>query len=357
MTTSDLNRLQKSFNMPTASGICTQEVDHPESQTPYFGGIRRPDFKIFPKHSSIETWDKQHEDTSTLLRQVGADWMVDSKPLTYFHGGELLTFDNVQNWHQTDNGKHLGTYSDKRHPVDPTDVVNYMRQFCDESDKQITMDVITYLKDQKRIICGCKIKDVDAPMTEVGDESDHFLMLTCDYGQAKAMKVFTYHHELACTNGQTKRIVADNQFLSHRKVRSYREVQEILKIAFETCKEYGEMKDKLIHAKVSNLEARNFIRKFFRDKDGLNDIHQQSQMRNVNIIERLFEMPSAEEGGLRGGHLACRQGNAYRLQQAFTEFTTHHRKAKSEEYRFSQKLGGRLSNIDNKATDLILATV
>ncbi len=74
-------------------------------------------------------------------------------------------------------------------------------------------------------------------------------------------------------------------------------------------------------------------------------------MKTVNQIEYLNEY------SLKGGHLPSRQGNAFRLLQAVTEYTSHIRRAKSDDYRFSQKLGGDLGRLDVRAHDFIAEAV
>ena len=101
-------------------------------------------------------------------------------------------------------------------------------------------------------------------------------------------------------------------------------------------------------SKIDPITARNVIKRFFRDET---EEHEKTKSLNVRRLERIYEHD------LIGGQLDTRQGNAFRLQQAFTQWTSHHRKAKTEDYRFSQKLGGDLARLDNRATELIREAV
>ena len=95
----------------------------------------------------------------------------------------------------------------------------------------------------------------------------------------------------------------------------------------------------------------------FKDEEGLKNPTQESNSQNVRRVEAIFLHD------LIGGDQATRQGNAYGLQQAFTQFTSHSledkggRKTKSEDHRFSLKLGGELSRLDNRATQIIRKAV
>ena len=339
--------LEKSMSV-TTTGLCTLDTDHRDSETSNWRKVTKEDWQFFQGHV-IETWNKTSATTEELLREIGADWSVVGSSHEHLHNGELLVTEKVVHWHQSNNGLYLSTFTDKRKPAQPVDVVNNFRQYC--SSVGLSMDVLGYLPNEKRLYCASKLVQINKPMVHVGDETDHWLFITCDYGQAKAMRVFVFHNELVCTNGMVQKIVEKNHILSHRKTRTYDEFQALLSRAVTKCERYEDIKDQLINKKLSHTEARNVIRRFFRDTQGLEDVNEPSKMKTVNQIEYLNEY------SLKGGHLPSRQGNAFRLLQAVTEYTSHHRRTKSDDYRFSQKLGGDLGRLDVRAHDFIAEAV
>ena len=149
--------------------------------------------------------------------------------------------------------------------------------------------------------------------------------------------------------GMTKMVKDDVHYLTHRKLRNFDDIAPYLEKALLECSDYEDLKDKLINKKIDPSTARNVIKQFFLPKE----TEEEDKKRSLNIsrLERIYEHD------LIGGHLDTRQGNAFRLQQAFTQWTSHHRKAKTEDYRFSQKLGGDLARLDNRATELIREVV
>ena len=157
------------------------------------------------------------------------------------------------------------------------------------------------------------------------------------------MKSFSSSSEVA-----NERWIFQNSNVAKVLKANFDDIFPYLDNALRECDEYEDLKDKLINTKIDPITARNVIKRFFRDET---EEHEKTKSLNVRRLERIYEHD------LWGGHLDTRQGNAFRLQQAFTQWTSHHRKAKTEDYRFSQKLGGDLARLDNRATELIREAV
>jgi hypothetical protein len=353
MTTSnpiDISNLESSFEMsPTsAHGLCTKPVNDPGSCAPNFQRITKEDRKFF-KGVAIEAHDKSHCSTEQLLTCIGANWTVEREE--HYRKSKGRSFPNILHWYRSDNGDKLGSFSDRREPLDPHHVVDYFREFCNSSDKELSLDVIGFESGTNKIYAASKLTDIGQQLTHVGDSTDHWMIMTVDYMQPRAISTYVWHNELVCTNGMTRKITEDAHYLTHRKFRTYDEIKPYLTSALQECEGYNLIKDRLINTPLDNWTARNVIRKFFRDEEGLENMNSISKFPNVRRLERIYERD------LTGGNLETRKGNAFRLQQAFTEWTSHERKSKSDDFRFSQKLGGDLARIDRRATNLILETI
>ena len=353
MTTSnptDIAKLESSFDMsPTsAHGLCTKPINDPGSCAPNFQRITKEDRKFF-KGVAIEAHDKSHCSTEQLLTCIGANWTVEREE--HYRKSTGRSFPNILHWYRSDNGDKLGSFSDRREPLDPHHVVDYFREFCNSSEKELSLDVIGFESGTNKIYAASKLTDFSQELTHVGDSTDHWMIMTVDYMQPRAISTYVWHNELVCTNGMTKKITEDAHYLTQRKFRTYDEIEPYLTSALQECEGYNLIKDKLINTKLDPWTARNVIRKFFRDEAGLEDMNSISKLPNVRRLERIYERD------LTGGNLETRKGNAFRLQQAFTEWTSHERKSKSDDFRFSQKLGGDLARIDRRATNLILETI
>mgnify|MGYP001204250192 CR=1 FL=1 len=345
----DLKHLESSYTMPptTVSGLCTKEIDDPGSCAPNFSNkLRREDAQFF-QGNKIEAHDKQHCSDQQLLHCIDANFEVIPEA---FHSRRFdRTHSKSIHWLRSDNGDELGRFSDQRKPLHPLNAIHYFKEFCEKSQKQINLDVLGFEPGTKKLYFASKITNRNADLIHVGDKTDHWMIFTIDYMQPKAMKTFVWHNELVCTNGMTKMVQDDAHYLTHRKVRNFDDIFPYLDNALRECDDYEDLKDQLIDKKIDPITAKNVIKTFFLPKK----TEEEDKKRSLNIsrLERIYEHD------LIGGHLDTRQGNAFRLQQAFTQWTSHHRKAKNEDYRFSQKLGGDLARLDNRATQLIREAV
>ena len=354
MTTSDLQRLQKSYDMPVANGICTQEVDHPDSLAPNCTKVTKED-RLFFKGNPIETHDKDYYSVPQLLSMVGANWVVIPKQLE--RPDINRTYPEQINWYQSDNNDLLGKFGSSRKPLNPELFIQSFRDFTRLSEKEISMDVIGFDPVSKILYAASKLTDHNDNLQHVGEETDHWMVSTVNYMKPQSIQTFVWHNVLVCTNGMTQPVKNHLQYLSHRKERTFDDLLPYYKGSLEIVKNYSEIRDRLIHAPISPETARRIIMEVFKDEEGLKNPTQESNSQNARRVEAIFLHD------LIGGDQATRQGNAYGLQQAFTQFTSHSledkggRKTKSEDHRFSQKLGGELSRLDNRATQIIREAV
>jgi len=355
MTTTNseiINSLHRSFKqeMPTTtSGLCTKEPTDPDAQASnWTSNLRREDAKFFQGHR-LETHDKTHASTTELLKPIHANWQVVSKPLERPDINRV--YKEIKHWYESGTDDHLGQFGNIREPLNPEDFINYFREFCQASDKEISMDVIGFDSNSKKLYAASKLTNYNSKLEHVGDKTDHWMISSVDYMKPKSIQTFVWHNELICTNGMTKKVEEESSYLSQRKQRTFDDIAPYLARALEECSAYDELKDRLINTPINNDIAFNVIRRFFRDQEGLDAPTQESKLLNVRKLEQMWLRDCKDDNE------ATRQGNAFRLQQCFTQWTSHGRKAKSDDYRFSQKLGGSLMRMDNRATELIREAV
>tara|TARA_R100001443_G_scaffold33548_1_gene47456 strand:- start:425 stop:1498 length:1074 start_codon:yes stop_codon:yes gene_type:complete len=355
MTTSNpdiIQSLHRSYSkeMPiTTSGLCTKEPTDPDSDAQnWTPKLSRKDASFFQGHR-LETHDKTHAPTKELLTPIHANWQVVSRSLERPDINRV--YPKVQHWYESGTNDHLGQFGNIREPLHPENFINYFREFCQASEKEISMDVIGFDSSSKKLYAASKLTNYSSKLEHVGDKTDHWMISSVDYMRPKSIQTFVWHNELICTNGMTKKVEEQSMYLSQRKQRTFDDIAPYLSLALEECSAYDELKDRLIHTPINNDIAFNVIRKFFRDEEGLKHPSQESTLLNVRKLEQMWLMDCKDDNE------ATRQGNAFRLQQCFTQWTSHGRKAKSDDYRFSQKLGGSLMRMDNRATELIREAV
>ena len=329
----------------TTSGLCTKEPTDPEAQASnWTSNLRREDAQFFQGHK-LETHDKTHASTKELLTPIHANWTVEPEKLVRASTGR--EFPQIRHWYESGSGDVLGQFGSVRTPLDPEDFIDYFRKFCLASEKEISMDIIGFDPVSKKLYAASKLTNYVSDLKHVGDRTDNWMITTVNYMQPKSIQTFVWHNELICENGMVQPVKGEQNYLAQIKEITYADIQPYLHNAIKTCEAYDQMKDRLINTPISNDVAFNVIRQFFKDDEGLETPTQPSKLLNVRKLEQMWLMDCKDNNE------ATRQGNAFRLQQCFTEWTTHGRKAKSGDYRFSQKLGGSLMRMDNRATKLI----
>jgi len=355
MTTTNseiINSLDRSFKqeMPTTtSGLCTKEPTDPEAQASnWTSNLRREDAKFFQGHK-LETHDKTHASTKELLTSIHANWTVERESLVRASNGRA--FPQIQHWYESGSGDVLGQFGSIRTPLHPENFIDYFRKFCIASEKEISMDIIGFDPVSKKIYAASKLTNYVSDLEHVGDKTDNWMITTVNYMQPKSIQTFVWHNELICLNGMVRPVQGEQNYLAQTKEIVYADIQPYLHNAIKTCEAYDQMKDRFINTPISNDVAFNVIRTFFKDEEGLETPTKESKLLNVRKLEQLWLMDCIDNNE------ATRQGNAFRLQQCFTQWTSHGRKAKSDDYRFSQKLGGSLMRMDNRATELIREVV
>ena len=259
-----------------------------------------------------------------ILKSIGCNFDVTRVPHEY----QGQTFNELQMWHRSDNHGLLGVFGSRRQCIQPSTFIDYFRQFCDASQKELTLDLVGSLDGGKTFYMASKLTQIqNNNFDKVGDKTDSWLVITDFYGESRAPKVMVLFNELVCTNGMTRQITDKRATFSHLKTMTFDDVAPVLHSAIAESKVYQDMKDKFINTDIKLQRAKDAVQKFFDDE-------KLTQTRTKKVHSIL-------EGGLIGGDLSTRQNNVWGLVSAMTQYTSHNRSSNGAKTFKSQIDGSR----------------
>jgi len=268
-----------------------------------------------------------------ILNSIGCNFNVDRRP----HKIDDREYPEIQIWHRSDNMDALGVFGKRRQCIQPTTFIDYFRQFCDASKKEISLDLVGSFDKGKTFYMASKLTNDQIKFDEVGDKTDSWLVVTDYYGESKSPKVMVLFNELVCTNGMTRQIHERFSCFSHLREMTFGDVQPVLDAAIAESKAYSRIKDKCMNTAITMQTAKNAIRGFFDD--------EKAEMLKTRTVENILE------GGLIGGDLESRKGTAWGLVSAMTQYTSHNRtKAadQTDERTFASQLDGSRNYMNKK---------
>ena len=283
--------------------------------------LTKADHKLFRGTAAeVNSWMSNKE----ILKSIGCDFNVERVP----HHYKATTFPEVQLWHRTDNHGLLGVFGSRRQCILPETFIQYFRDFCDASQKEINLDLVGSLDGGKTFYMASKLtNNENAELEEVGDKTDSWLVVTDYYGESRAPKVMVLFNELVCTNGMTKQISQRFRAFSHLKEMKFDDVAPVLDAALTQSRVYSDIKDKLIHTPISMETAKQALCNFFDDPQG--------ETSKVKQLEDIYQ------NKLIGGELDTRNGTAWGLMSAATQHSSHSRTGNAERTLRSQLDGSR----------------
>lgn len=271
-------------------------------------------------------------DNDAILRSIGCNFEVERHPAQV---GDR-TYPDCQLWLRSDNHNYLGAFGNRRQVIQPASFIDYFRSFCAASEKRISLDLVGTLDGGRTFYMASKLSGNNHALLDstigggygVGggmaisrqgssaymdrlDRTDSWLVVTDYYGESLSPRAVIFNNELICSNGLSIKVTDQQVKLTHRIVQSYDEIAQVLGRALQQCAAYSRMKDRMLEIPVTEIQARNAIRAFFRDPDG--------ESQTVKRLERIYNHD------LIGGDLDTRQGNLWRLASAVTQYTSHER--------------------------------
>lgn len=283
--------------------------------------LTQADRKLFRGAAAeVHSWMTNDE----ILGSIGCDFDVESCIPTV-DGRE---YPEARLWLRSDNRDHLGTFGSRRQVIQPGDFVRYFRDFCDKSNKAISLDVVGTPDNGKTFYMASKLinSNLQALMNDnqgrgfqvqedldKEDRTDVWLIITDYYGESSAPKALVYFNELVCYNGMTKRTETKLAGLTHLRRQGQADVAGTILAAVQEAEVYGKIKERLACTKVTDDFAKNVIKAFYR-KPG------QEDGESAKKAERILEI---YRNGLIGGENDTRRGTAWGVLSAVTQHTTH----------------------------------
>ena len=274
-----------------------------------------------------------------ILKSIGCNFDVTRVPHEY----KGKTFNEVQHWHRSDNDGLLGTFGSRRKCIQPEVFVDYFRNFCDASNKELSLDLVGSFDAGKTFYMASKLTQIqNNNFDKVGDKTDSWLVVTDYYGESRAPKVMVLFNELICTNGMTRQIKERHNAFNHLREMTFDDVAPVLESAVRESQAYSDMKDKFINTEIKLKRAKDAVQKFFDDE-------KLEQLRTKTVHNIL-------DGGLIGGNLTSRQGNVWGLVSAMTQYTSHNRTQAEDvkdEKTFKSQIDGSRAYMNKRFIDFL----
>lgn len=300
--------------------------------------------------AEVHPWMSNDE----VLSSIGCNFQVESHIPTV-DGRE---YPDTRLWLRSDNRDHLGTFGNRRQVIQPGDFVTYFRDFCEKSNKVISLDLVGTPDKGKTFYMASKLTDSNLEglradyagsgfdiqrQVDKIDRTDAWLVITDYYGQSSAPKAIVLLNELVCSNGMTRQSHSKLAGLTHLRQQGSDDVSRAILDSLELVEAYQRIKERLIDKKITVDFALNAIRTFYRSDKGTN-----------RKVDKLIDIYSDK---LIGGNLTTRQGTAWGLLSAVTQNTTHGHigdSAESQGRAFKSMLDGTRASEANSFCDFLL---
>lgn len=279
--------------------------------------LTKSDKRIFRGTAAeVRPWMTNEE----ILSSIGCNFQVESHIPTV----DGRQYPDTRLWLRSDNRDHLGTFGNRRQVIQPGDFVTYFRDFCEKSNKAISLDLVGTPDKGKTFYMASKLTDSNLEglradyagsgfdiqrQVDKVDRTDAWLIITDYYGQSAAPKAIVLLNELVCSNGMTRQSSSKLAGLTHLRRQSGDDVAKAILDSLQHVEVYQRIKEKLIEKPITMDFALNAIRTFYRADKG-----------DSRKVEKLIDIYTHK---LIGSELATRQGTAWGLLSAVTQNTTH----------------------------------
>ena len=309
----------------TTAGICTNPdyVKVPDEIQRLLGG-------------QVKAWKpKLSVDQNLMQVDCNFEVIVEEHSSKTFPNNQ---YPHLHHWYNGNTGTYLASYP-KRKPVQPKDLANGLIGFCEDSEGLVKPDYIVSFRGGRSIglICqltgdnhvfldstlgrsggGFSITNPDSPFyVNSEDRTALYLVLLEHYDQLKSTQLILWAVELVCSNGLTRRIKRNEISLAHLRTRDPSQIKLVLQEAAHEIEAYAQMKKKFIDTKLSLEDGQCYINDFFQDKEG--GFNKATAIKKIYVTD------------LIGSHLSTRQNNYWRLLNAFTQYSSHHRIGTNEQ--------------------------
>lgn len=291
--------------------------------------------------ASIEEWQVK----------AGMDWTVDSAPVEFaaFDQNNKLvthTFSGQNVLFRSDTKAPLSVVSNRYHPVQPRDVLEFFRELVDVAGFKI--QVAGTLAGGKRMWAIAETGTMGEVVKD--DKVGGFLLLSTSCDRTLATTARFTSIRVVCNNTlqmamQDKRHVVS---LSHLSKFDPQDMQMRLAGAVSTFGSFMEMAKVLQKQKMSIPQAKKFLERLIAPWNQVKrEEHKLEDNRQFKKILALFDEEA--KGVEMVGH------TKWGMLNAVTEYYDHHAQSRSDDARLDSAWFGRGDRIKNQAMELLLA--
>ena len=287
----------------------------------------------------------QDSDIETWAINAGMDWTIDSSPVRYSaSNGNDSIFPKQNVLHRSDNGMPLSVVSDRYHPVQPRQVLEFFKELVDVAGFKI--QVAGTLMGGKRMWAIANTGRFAEVKKDDGVGGFLLLSTSCDRTLATTARFTTIR--VVCNN--TLRMAttgkADVSF-THLTQWDHVKMNERLMGAVG---EFGAFMDTAKHLQKQKLTvkaAEKFLTNLITPWSQLKGEVDITNNRQYNAILALFD--GSGKGSEMVGH------SKWGMLNAVTEYYDHHANSRSDDARLNSAWFGTGDRIKNQALDLLLA--
>lgn len=301
--------------------------------------------QLAPKQP-IEVWAKQ----------AGMDWSIEEAEVRFVSGsasstlGSIHAFPEQKVLYRSDTKAPLSVVSRRFNVVQPRDVLDFYRDLTEIGGFEL--ETAGVLKDGKKL--WALAKTGQSATLKGRDRMNGYLLLAtaCD-GTLATTAQFT-SVRVVCNN--TLAIAVSDSSgavkVPHRSQFDAQAVKRQLGIAISSWDGFMARMKALSECKISDTAAEAFLRRVLTySATGANTPVPATNDTAVKVVQELFA------GRGRGAELASASGTAFGLLNAVTEYTDHHRRARSDDHRRDAAWFGQGATIKQKAWDEALKLV
>ncbi|MFC5431867.1 DUF932 domain-containing protein [Paraburkholderia denitrificans] len=271
----------------------------------------------------IEVWAKQ----------AGMDWAIEAADVRFVSGnagtnlGSIHVFPEQKVLYRSDTKAPLSVVSSRYQVVQPMDILNFYRDLTEAGGFEL--ETAGVLKSGKKLWAlartgqsvTLKGKDTVNGYLLLATACDGTLATTAQFTSIRVVCNNTLSIALGDSAGAIK--------VPHRSLFDAQAVKRQLGICVSSWDSFMVRMKALSERKVSDAVAEKFLRRVLTysptstpDRDAI-----AVSERAIKAVSQLYT------GGGRGADLASASGTAFGLLNAVTEFTDHHRRARSEDHR------------------------
>lgn len=278
---------------------------------------------------SIEQW----------IVHSGMNFEYLESPVTFQAGGVLQTSEKHKVLYRSDNLTPMGVVSNKFHVVQPREVLEFYEDLVNHFD--FKLETAGVLQEGKKVWALARTGDTS--FIKGNDQVDGYLLLAtgCD-GSLATTAQFT-SVRVVCNNTLQVSInegIAKGQQVKveHRTKFDAQAVKSQLGLTVSAWDDFMYRMKALANRKVTTSESDAFFEKLFTNiETGV----QNTQI--MNQVKKLYE------GAGMGSTLESSQGTAWGLVNAVTEYSDHHRRARSNDNRLNSAWFGVGATLKQKA--------